>query len=129
MANSKRGVSAEAHRTAWPNQAVGLPGEGRRGNGTEERIGGGGGGGARAGRSRGARSPSRPLEGLQKSEGCFVTPKKVRRVTGPLLSQLSFVCSALGTRIFLPRGCVGVCTPMNIVVVPSIKIVVIRTML
>lgn len=113
LANSERGVSAEAYRTAWPNQAVGLAGEGRGGHGAEERRGGGDGGGTRAGRSRGARSPSRPLEGLQKSEGCFVTPKKVRRVMGNLLSRA--VCRALGTRGILTRGCVGVSTPMKFV--------------
>lgn len=79
LASSGRGVSTEVSRTARPKQAVGPPvGEGRRGHGAEERDGGGGGGGGtRAGRARGSRSLSFPLEGLQKS-GCFVTPKKVR---------------------------------------------------
>ncbi|CAN0068070.1 unnamed protein product, partial [Ectocarpus sp. 8 AP-2014] len=59
-------------RTAWPDRAAG-----RATGGYCERSdrGGGGGGGGR--NARAVLSPTLPLEGLHKMEGCFVTPKKI----------------------------------------------------
>lgn len=61
-----------AGRTAWPARAAG-----RATGGYCERSDRGGGGGGGGGRNAREVSPTLPLEGLHKMEGCFVTPKKV----------------------------------------------------
>ncbi|CAN0002839.1 unnamed protein product, partial [Ectocarpus sp. 4 AP-2014] len=60
-----------AVRTAWPDRAAG-----RTTGGYCERSDRGG-GGRGGGRNARAVSPTLPLEGLHKMEGCFVTPKKI----------------------------------------------------
>eukprot|EP00903_Cladosiphon_okamuranus_P007711 g7472.t2 len=79
------GVCSQRSGTSWPHRAAaGMPGEGwreRAAEGIGGSRGGGfeGGGGNKAGKTRGTKSPSAPLEGLHKSDGCFVTPKKISR--------------------------------------------------
>lgn len=74
-----------------------MPGE--EGWGERSAEGGGGGrggdcgsrGGNRAGKPRETKSPSAPLEGLHKSDGCFVTPKKARPKAGLVCVCLGFL--------------------------------------
>lgn len=83
-------ASPNAPRSAWPETAGGHAESamgprkgaerGSNGHGVVRGCGGYGGSGVGVGRSRGGRSPTILLEGLHRSEGCFVTPEKVRKV-------------------------------------------------